>query len=181
MANTTSLRRTDRARSLGGGAFAGLVGALAIWAFSALLGWAQQGSLNWSFFKGPALPFLGERVMSPGFDAGAILLGIIIHLAISIGWGVLFGLLFIGLTRAATVGVGAAWGVVVWLAMFYVLLPLVGARVVAVSTPSWIAFAQHLVFGIAVGVAFLPFQRRRTTPVAPPRAQYDTRQRHVTP
>ena len=63
--------------------------------------------------KGAAAPLSGEAAMRPGFEAGPVLLGLVCHFAVSIGWGLLFGL----------VAYGVAWGIVVWLGMFYVVLP----------------------------------------------------------
>ena len=63
--------------------------------------------------------------------------------------------------RVATVLAGALWGIVVWLAMFYVVLPVAGAGVVARGAPIGGAVTGHLIFGLALGIGFLPFQRRQ--------------------
>jgi hypothetical protein len=116
----------------------------------------------WTVAKGAALPFLGvQRVMQPGFEAGPVLLGTLSHFAVSAAWGLLFGLLFFGLRKGATLFAGAFWGIIVWLGMYYVVLPLIGAGQVARSTPVGSAVLIHLLFGLGVGIAFLPFQRTR--------------------
>jgi hypothetical protein len=109
--------------------------------------------------KGAAIPLLGERAMAPGFDGTAVLLGLVIHFAISAAWGIVFGLLFQGLSRGATIGAGFAWGFVVWLVMYYLVLPLAGMSEMARSTPIGMAIVSHVLFGLSVALGFLPFQR----------------------
>jgi hypothetical protein len=81
-------------------------------------------------------------------------------------WGLLFAVISYGLSRGATVLAGALWGIVVWFGMYYLVLPVAGLPEVAQSTPLLKAIASHLVFGLAVGVGYLPFQHER--PAAPP-------------
>jgi hypothetical protein len=119
----------------------------------------------WSGMKFAALPFLGERVMQPGFELGPVLLGVLCHFAVSVGWGILFGLIFYGVAKGATVAWGALWGVVVWLGMFYVVLPIVGAGQVAKMMPVPLALFEHVLFGLAVGLGFLPYQVPRGIPL----------------
>jgi hypothetical protein len=45
--------------------------------------------------------------------------------------------------------------------MYYVVLPLVGMGFVADQTPLAIAVVNHVVFGVAVALAFLPYQRTK--------------------
>ncbi|MGA9523261.1 MAG: hypothetical protein WBV82_17465 [Myxococcaceae bacterium] len=160
----------DRIRAIGGGVVAGLVGGIALWALSAFWSVTQQGAF-WPVFKGAAAPFLGsERITSPGFDAEAVALGAVVHLLISAGWGLAFALFFYGVARALTVGAGLFWGLMVWLSMYYVLLPMVGLSQMVRTTPVWMAIVTHLFFGLVVGLAFLPFQRTYPRIHAPQRA-----------
>ena len=151
-------------RGVGGGAVAGIVAGLVLAAFLTVMN-LSQGKDFWVGFKGAALPFLGERVHQPGFDALAVSLGVACHMAISIGWGVLFGALAYGLSKGFTVAAGALWGAVVWIGMYYVVLPIVGAAEVTRSVPVLHAIATHVLFGLVMGLAFLPYQRSvvRTT------------------
>jgi hypothetical protein len=125
-----------------------------------------KGQDLWPSLKGAAAPFLHERAMQPGFDGPAVVLGVLCHFAVSIGWGVLFAALFYGLSRGATVAAGALWGFVVWLGMFYIVLPLAGLSQMASSEPIAMAIVSHVIFGLAVAVGFLPYQQPRphTTP-----------------
>jgi hypothetical protein len=136
-----------------------------------MLGLALVGGQDpWMALKGAGAPFLGERAMQPGFDGLAVALGVICHMAVSAVWGVGFGVLFYGLSRPATVGAGALWGLVSWLVMFYVVLPLVGLGDMAASAPLAPVIVEHIAFGLAVAVGFLPYQRRIPHEIARPRS-----------
>ena len=153
----------DRRRAVGGGIIAGLVSGLALSVFQLALA-ISTGRNPFIVFKAAAAPFLGERALQPGFDAGAIVAGAACHFAVAAVWGLLFGVLFYGLGRGVTMVVGLFYGLVVWLAMNYVLLPLLGRASMARATPIGIAVAAHLLFGLILAAAFLPFQREIRTP-----------------
>jgi hypothetical protein len=143
-----------------GGIVAGLVGGLVLSVFLLILN-AAGGRDVWMGMKGAGLPFLGERAMRPGFDAVAVGVGVLSHFLVSVAWGLPFGLLFYGLDRARTVVLGVAWGFVVWIGMYYLVLPLAGAGQVARSAPVGMAILTHVLFGLSVALAFLRYQPRR--------------------
>ena len=147
-----------RRQAVWGGTVAGLVGALVHAAFS-LVADLVRGVDPWVAVKVAAYPMVGEKVMGPGFDLGPVLQGALAHLGIAVAWGVLFGIAAYGMTRAATVGFGLIWGVLVWLGMFYFVLPLAGATVILRGVPLLQTIGQHLVFGLALGLGFLIYQR----------------------
>jgi hypothetical protein len=151
-------------QAMWGGTVAGLVGGVVLAAFNVLVDLARQRDL-WVSLKLAAYPFARDRALAPGLDEGAVLQGLTTHLGISVIWGVLFGLTAYGMSRSATVSFGAIWGIVVWIVMFYIVLPLASASVLTRGVPAVLAVGQHLVFGLAVGLGFLPYQRtvvRRT-------------------
>lgn len=145
-------------RCVVGGAIAGLAGGFAIsvtMAAHALI----NGLDVWPSFKAAALPFLGPRVFEPGFDFFDVVAGASTHFLISMTWGVVFAVIAFGLSRVATLIAAAAWSLVVWFGMYWVALPLLGYADVARAVPVNIALFEHFVFGIAMGLVFLPFQR----------------------
>jgi hypothetical protein len=157
MARTTEI---SRGHAIGGGILAGIVGGIVmdvLMAFTA----SQRGRDIWPVFKGAATPFLHDRAMRPGFDAGAVALGSALHLGIAIVWGLIFALVAYGLPRSATVVAGAMYGVVVWLVMYFIVLPIAGLGAMAHSAPIVGPLVMHVIFGLTVAVAFLPFQRTR--------------------
>lgn len=156
---TNTNESSNRTQAVKGGIVAGLIGGAVLSLFLIVMNLAA-GQDIWAGVKIAGAPFLGERAMQPGFDLGPVLIGALSHLGISIGWGLLFGLLFHGAGRGATVVGGVLWGILVWLSMYYVVLPLVGLAGIVRAAPMSVAVLEHVIFGIAVGVGFLPFQRR---------------------
>lgn len=140
------------------GAFAGLVAGLSLTTFMTMMS-AASGKDVWYGIKGAAAPILGERAMVPGFDLMAVQLGLGLHLLVSMGWAVLFALLAYGLSRAATVVSGIAWGIVVWLGMYWVVLPLVGLSAMRTDAPVGRAVAFHLVYSVVMTGALMFYQR----------------------
>jgi hypothetical protein len=147
-------------QALKGGVVAGIVGGVVLTVFMVLMN-VVRGDDPYVPMKTAAYPLLGEIVSNTGPAVGPILLGLAMHMIVSIGWGILFGVLFYGLSKVATLGVSLLWGVVVWLGMFYVVLPLAGAGALVRGAPQALAVLEHMLFGLAVGVGFLPFQRTR--------------------
>jgi hypothetical protein len=138
------------------GVAAGLVSGLSITLWT-----AARGAEFWRGAKMASAPFFGERALQPAFEAGPVLVGAVTHLAVCAAWGALFGGVFYGTTRGATVALGALWGLVAWLAMYYGVLPLLGVANLASAVPVALAIIGHVLFGLLLGVAFLPFQRVR--------------------
>ena len=153
--------RAEAKSALKGGAAAGAIAGAVLTAFMIVMA-LVKGMDPWqTALKGAAAPLLGDAAMRPGFELGPVLLGLVCHFAVSIGWGLLFGLIAYGLSKPMTMLAGALWGVVVWLGMFYVVLPLVGLADMARESPVSTAVIYHVFFGIALGAGFLPFQRRK--------------------
>jgi uncharacterized membrane protein YagU involved in acid resistance len=158
-----------------GGIVAGIAGAVVLALFRVALGtilyWAVTRmvgstsvyparfarSLIWAAVKVPAYPFVGQRALEPGFDASVVLLGSVNHLAVSICWGVLFGLIAHGSSRRAIIALGILYGILIWLVSCYVLLPLIGASPLAGGPGVVIEFVPY---GLAIAIAFLLWQRR---------------------
>jgi hypothetical protein len=148
---------TEIRQAVKGGVIAGFIAGATLTVLMTVMSLARHNDV-WYGMKGAAAPFLGARAMHPGLDVPAVLLGLACHLAVSIAWAVPFALAIAGLGRLATVVGGAAWGIVVWLGMFYVVLPLVGLPQMANEAPIGRTIVYHLFFGIAVGAAFAGFQ-----------------------
>jgi hypothetical protein len=142
-----------------GGALAGIFGGIVMSLFL-LLSTLASGLDPWLAFKAASAPFYGPRALDAGFDAGAVLLSVVVHFAVALGWGLLFGVIFYGASRLGTVLAGAAWGLVVWVAMFRLVLPSLGLGEIAHRVPVGRAALEHLIYGLAVAIGFLPFQRR---------------------
>ena len=149
---------TDWRDAVRGGVFAGTCAGILL-SLSIVLTSAARGKDVWYGIKGTAAPLIGERAMQPGFDLPALWLGLVCHLMISIGWATLFALLAYGLSRRATLIAGAAWGFVVWIGMYWVVLPIAGLESMRGDAPASRAIAFHMLFSIAVAVALLGYRR----------------------
>ena len=147
--------------ALAGGAAAGAIAGAVLSVFMTVMALVKGLDVWSSVFKGASAPFLGDAARQPGFDLVPVLVGALCHFAVSIVWGILFALLFYGVSKPATVLAGALWGVVVWVGMFYVVLPLVGLADMAREAPVTAGILYHVVFGLAIGLGFLPFQQRK--------------------
>ena len=84
--------------------------------------------------------------------------------------GIAFAAIFYGLSRAGTIVAGVLWGFVVWVVMYYAVLPAFGLAAHASETPIADAVLLHVLFGFVLAIGFLPYQRHATiatsTPVA---------------
>jgi hypothetical protein len=74
-------------------------------------------------------------------------------------------LLVYGLSRQATIWLGLLWGVVVWLGMFLVVLPMAAPGHLSHGGGSVGVMISHMLFGLAVGIGFLPYQRPAPDPL----------------
>jgi hypothetical protein len=146
-------------RRIAEGAAVGVFGGLVFTAIMAAL----HSDRKLVALKLAAYPFLGMRVLHPGFDAPAVALGVLCHLMVSVGWGIGFALLVDALSRAAIVGLGAVWGLVVWLVMFAGVLPIVAPKL-AEGGGSFGNLIIHVLFGLSLGVGLLPFHRESHEP-----------------
>jgi hypothetical protein len=146
--------RIDARDALIRGTGAGVTAGIFLTAMMTLMS-AASGRDIWYGIKGAAAPFFGDRAMQPGFDALPVLIGLIAHLVISAGWGALFALMIEGTSRTVTAIAGVLWGFVVWLGMYYVVLPVVGLASMQHDAPVGRAIAFHLIFSVALTVAYL--------------------------
>jgi hypothetical protein len=130
-----------------------LTGALAAAATAgALLGFGIRQGTPARPFNSLAAVLLGDRAGDIwGFHLGVTLVGLLVDLAVSFGWGVLFARLARGMRglRLAAAAVGAA---VVALAVdVFVVGRLLGGNVSDVLAPGQV-IALHVVLGVALGV-----------------------------
>jgi hypothetical protein len=148
----------DARRAAAGGAFAGLTAGLFLTLLMTVMS-AAAGKDVWYGIKGAAAPFLGERAMVPGFDMPAVALGLFCHLLVSVLWAIPFALIVHRMSRAATMLLGVAWAFVVWIGMYYVVLPLVGLASMQHDAPVGRAIMFHLFYSIAMTLSLMLYQR----------------------
>jgi len=119
----------------------------------------------WLAFKVGAYPFLGERVLEPGFDLGVILLSITTQVATSIGWGVLLGMLAVGRAATAALPLGLLVGIATWFVNGYVLAPLFSGGQLAAGPALLVEFIPY---GLAMALSFLHHEHAHLPPLLRP-------------
>lgn len=145
-------------RGTAGGVVAGLVAGAVLFLFTGITS-AATGGTFWLLPRGAAAPFFGAQA-----GAGAILVGLILHFAVSAVWGLLYGWTIFGQPKGVTMMAGAMWGTLVWALMSYAVAPLVGAGALITPQPLGRWFVMHVVWGVVLALAFLPFQARESRP-----------------
>ena len=156
--HTATHRTSDSATSslIRRGAIAGIAGGLVI----AAVGMVLDAALGVGFW---ALPnAIGGIVLGPGASTGpglATLAGVVLHMVLSIGFGVatLFAIRTLTREHLAT---AVALGLGLWLVNYYVLGQLsAGAHAVATLNPIWMAGMLHALFGAVTGVVTRSLER----------------------
>ena len=156
------------------GALGGLIGGVAM-ALLATIYDAIAGVGFWMPIRAIAATVLGHDAST---GAGPVLLGLVIHLAVSIAWGIFFAAITPReLPPAASIAFGTFGGLTILVVMSLVVLPLINpiarARLMwgsyPRSLPVLVAFVIHLLYGF--GLALVPGLRRRLesrrTPLGP--------------
>ncbi|MGH7710738.1 MAG: hypothetical protein ACREOG_05615 [Gemmatimonadaceae bacterium] len=127
------------------GALAGTIGGLLLALFA--MGTAvMMGADILSPFRLTGATFLGAAALDGG--AGIILYGLLLHLATSMAWGILFAAI---LPREAPVGVvfvaGLVYGLLVMLVMWYLVLPVANPTLRDATTGTTSFTIEHLIYG----------------------------------
>lgn len=150
-----------------GGPVAGIIAGI-IMAIVSMLITAAMGMGFWLVPKMIAATFLGVDALVGG--AGAVILGVIVHLIVSAILGLIFAFLTPRIISASSdFGLGIVFGVVVWAVMTFIVLPLINDVMrdrVALMPFAW--FIEHLVFGGSL--ALTPYFERISAPEAYRRA-----------
>jgi len=105
-------------------------------------------------------PLLGVAALEPGNAPLALIVGAASHMLVSVAWGVVFALCCGGRSPGKILLAGAPFGVVVWIAMFNVVLPLFGATWVVSGFSAARAMTEHVVYGLGVALGLLLMRAR---------------------
>ncbi len=140
-----------------GGALAGLIGGVMMAIIGAVLALAVGDDL----WKAPKLiaTFVvsPDMVAAPGFLAGPVIIGSLIHLALSALFGIGFGVLTtriwnMPLSYGAPMVLGFVYGLAIWLVAYFVVLPLVNPLVLEIYAPAFLI--QNLAYGLTTGLVY---------------------------
>jgi len=103
------------------------------------------------------MPELDIISMLAGMMGGALLLGWVMHFMIGVGYGVVFHLTYDKLPTNSLIIKGVILGVVGWLVMMLMLMPMVGAGLfgmkMGVMAPM-MTLVLHAIFGAVLGFVY---------------------------
>lgn len=127
------------------GLVAGIVMAVVTMMITAVMGMGL-----WAMPMMIAAILLGPSAMM-GAGAGVILLGLMMHMVLSMMFGIAYGVV-VNLCTHEFLATAIVMSLFLWLMNFYALdLIVPGARTMAQIEPIWLAIVSHLVFGITLG------------------------------
>jgi uncharacterized membrane protein YagU involved in acid resistance len=143
-----------------GGAVAGIIAGIMMAMYAMLASATFLGQGLFTPLYGIASPLLGPAAMMQSmkqgiyFAGGPALLGLVIHMM----WAALYGIIFalvasaLHLKGVLAVMAGLVYGLLIFLVMSYIVLPVVGAGGMPgmVGYPSFIL--EHLIFGMVLGL-----------------------------
>jgi hypothetical protein len=142
---------------------AGLVAGLAFFALLCALTAITVGS-PWVFPRLVAAVVLGKSVLPPPatFDAGVVLVALVVHLPISIGLAALIAFV---IHRGGT-WTGILGGALLGLALYAIAFALVRTFAPWVTMlDGWIAIVAHVAFGAIAGGVYEAFEIERFVPI----------------
>lgn len=162
------MNKTALARGVVGGAAGGLL--MAMWSMIVI---AVTGTGFWTPINLIAHTAFPSAPLGGVFSAPALVIGLAIHFAVAIGFGVVFAALMTPArgwrpTTATSAGSGLVYGVVIWLVMHFAVWPAADA-VAASAFSLWVFAVAHLIYGLTLGLVVGPVTR--TVGPAEPRQQ----------
>lgn len=127
------------------GLVAGIVMAMVTMMITATLGMGL-----WALPTMIAAVLLGPSVMM-GAGVSVIMIGLIMHMVLSMMFGVIYAAI-VNLVTHEFIVTALVFSLLLWVVNLYVLgLVIPGARMMAQHEPVWLAIMSHLVFGITLG------------------------------
>lgn len=140
-----------------GGAVAGIGGGIAMAVVGALIALVMGTDIFLTPKQIAAVIMGPEAAAQPGFVAGPVIAGSVIHLIVSAGLGALFGIAMrrvfhlpsgFGLPLVS----GLIYGLAIWLIAYFFLLPVVNPVLLSIYAPSFII--QNIVYGTVTGILY---------------------------
>ncbi|MDQ3265440.1 MAG: DUF1440 domain-containing protein [Myxococcota bacterium] len=119
---------------------------------------AASGVRIWPGTQIAAYPFIGHQVYETGFAMVPMVLGTLIHFAISFLWALGFVFSVRNRTRVQTMLLSVPFGLVVWLVMHQGVLRLINAQDLLSRINPLLGVLQHLGFAVAIGATLVLLQ-----------------------
>ncbi|HEX5690852.1 MAG TPA: DUF6789 family protein [Roseiflexaceae bacterium] len=140
-----------------GGAIAGLIGGLSMALVGAIISASIGGDIWLESKQIAAIVYGSAAAAQPGFEAGPVLVGTLLHLLISTVLGALFGIVtrrIFHLTSefGTLLMAGLIYGMLIWLVGYFAVLPAINPLLRETYAPAFIV--QHLVYGAVTGLVY---------------------------
>ncbi|MDY6998479.1 MAG: hypothetical protein SW019_17915 [Actinomycetota bacterium] len=144
------------------GAIGGAGGAVLMAAWS-ILAMGLTGAGFWTPINLIAHTAFPSAPLDGTFSVAALVIGLVVHGAVAIGFGVVFAALMTPArgwlpTAATTAGSGLVYGLVLWLVMHFLVWSAADTVAASAFTP-WIFAIGHLIYGLTLGVVVGPVRR----------------------
>lgn len=140
--------------------WAGVIAGLVFIVLEMMLVWLVQGMSPWAPPRMMAAMALGPGVLPPpaDFSLVVVMAAMMIHLPLSIVYGLVLGLAIHRLEMGAALLAGAAFGLLaVYAVNFYVVAPMVFPWFV--EARNWISVLSHVVFGMVLAGSYVVLRR----------------------
>lgn len=151
-----SLARTDWKAAIWAGVIAGLVFMMA----EMMLVWLVQGMSPWGPPRMMAAMALGPGILPPpdDFSLMAMMTAMVIHLPLSIVYGLVLGLAIHRMGTGPALLAGTAFGLLaVYAVNFYVIAPMLFPWFV--EARNWISALAHAIFGVVLAGSYIALRR----------------------
>lgn len=134
--------------------WAGLIAGAIFMMVEMLMVMVFMGESPWAPPRMIAAMIMGEGVLPPpgSFDLGIVTTAMVIHFALSIVYGLLFGWIAHRLTGVSATLVGTGFGLAIYLLNFYLIAPLMFPWFTMAQ--NWVSLVAHLIFGLVLGGAY---------------------------
>jgi hypothetical protein len=139
--------------------YAGMIAALISLLVETPVLWFVYGDTQWAAARMTAAMVLGARVLSPPtFDLTIVAVASIIHVGLSVGYGLALAPLLRRRRLGTAVGVGVVYGLLLYAVNLHGIAPILFPWFSALQTG--LTVFSHAVFGATLGASYVLLRRR---------------------
>lgn len=142
-------------------AYAGLIAAVVSLVVETPIFWFVADQPPWVAARMAAAMVLGPEVLSPpaAFDVSLVAVATMVHLALSVLYGLVFACIVPGKSALAAAGFGLCFGLALYLINMHGIAPVLFPWFRALR--GGVTILSHAVFGAALGASYAALRRRR--------------------
>lgn len=136
-------------------AWAGVIAGAVFMMLEMLMVWLFMGQSPWGPPRMMAAMLMGKEILPPpaDFSLVAMMVAMMVHIPLSVIYGLILGWAVQRLDRTAAVFAGAAFGLVaVYLVNFYLVAPILFPWFI--EARNWISVLAHVIFGVVLGGSY---------------------------